>query len=234
MLTRRRLPAVLLATVALAAGLIAGCSSSDSKSASELPDAATLLNQASATTKDLTSVHLELSVTGKIEKLPVKTLTGDLTTDPDTAAKGKAKITFGGADVDIDFVVFDSDLYAALSKDAWDNYGPAADIYDPSAILNPDTGLANVLANFTDADAEAHENLGGQDTVRVAGKVAADAVNKLAPQLNATGPLPATVWIQADDPHQLVQAKLDKSEGNSIQMTLSDWNKPVTVDKPAV
>jgi lipoprotein LprG len=33
-------------------------------------------------------------------------------------------------------------------------------------------------------------------------------------------------------PENLVQAKLEPSEGNSIQMTLSKWNEPVTVEKP--
>nr|WP_278184966.1 MULTISPECIES: LppX_LprAFG lipoprotein [Mycobacterium] len=234
MTRRRRIPAVMLAALALTVGLIAGCSSSKSKSTAELPDPTTLLKQSSASTKSLKSVHLDLSVTGKIDKLPVKTLNGDLTTDPKTAAKGDAKITFGGSDVDVKFVVFDADLYAVLTGDTWTDYGPAAEIYDPSQILNPDTGLANVLANFTDAKAEDQETINGQDTIKISGKVPADAVNKLAAQLNATEPLPATVWIQAAEPHQLVQATLDKSKGNSIQMTLSNWNKPVTVDKPAV
>jgi lipoprotein LprG len=30
-----------------------------------------------------------------------------------------------------------------------------------------------------------------------------------------------------------VQAKLDPSQGNSVQMTLSDWGKTVTVTRPA-
>lgn len=231
MLTLRKLPVVVFAAFALLTGLLAGCSSS--KDSGELPDATKLLQESTTATTELSSVHLTLSVNGKIEKLPVKTLEGDLTTEPTTAAKGDAKITFGGSDVDIDFVVYDADLYASLTKDAWDNYGPAADIYDPSAILNPETGLANMLSNFTDAKAEAHETLDGQDTVRVSGKATADAVNKIAPQLNATEAMPASVWIQADDPHQLVQAKLDQSSDNSVVMTLSNWNAPVTIDKPA-
>jgi lipoprotein LprG len=32
----------------------------------------------------------------------------------------------------------------------------------------------------------------------------------------------------------LVQAQVDQSEGNSVQLTLSEWDKPVTVTKPAV
>lgn len=230
------LPTVLLATAALTAGLVAGCSSSkDSGTATaDLPDATTLLDQAHTATAALTSVHLELSVNGEIEALPIKTLSGDLTAKPQTAAKGKATIVAFGQEVDADFVVLDGTLYASMSGKRWSDWGSAADIYDPSMILNPDTGLANVLANFTDAKSEKHETINGVDTVQVTGEVSADAVNKLAPQLDATAPMPATAWIQADDPHQLVQAQLEPSSGNTVQMTLSDWDAPVTVEKPAV
>ena len=33
-------------------------------------------------------------------------------------------------------------------------------------------------------------------------------------------------------PNQLVQAQLEQARGNSVQLTLSDWDKPVTVTKP--
>ena len=66
--------------------------------------------------------------------------------------------------------------------------GPAADIYDLAAILNPDNGLANVLANFTDAKSEARETINGVDTVRITGKVSADAVNKIAPPISGDRP----------------------------------------------
>ncbi|MGH3561331.1 MAG: LppX_LprAFG lipoprotein, partial [Mycobacterium sp.] len=77
------------------------------------------------------------------------------------------------------------------------------------------------------------ETVNGQQTVRVTGKATADAVNKLTPQLKLTEPIPSTVWIQESGDHQLVQAKLEPSPGNSIRMTLSNWNEPVTVEKPA-
>jgi len=140
----------------------------------------------------------------------------------------------GGSDVDIQLVVIDGTLYAALTPNNWLDMGPATDIYDPSVILNPDTGLANMLASMSDAKSQASETINGVQTVRVAGKVSADAVNKLVPQLKATDSLPGTVWIGKDDPHQLVQAKIDQSGSNSIQLTLSNWDKPVTVTKPAV
>jgi len=220
--------AVLLA----AAFLVAGCSSS--KPAESLPDAPGLLQQSIQTTKALKSAHLEITVNGKIDGLPVKKLSGDLTNVPSVAVQGNSTISMGGSDVDIQLVVLQGTLYAALTPNNWLDMGPAADVYDPSVILNPDTGLANMLASFTDPKSEASETINGVSTVRVAGKVSAEAVNKLIPQLKATGPVSATAWIQKDDPHQLVQAKIDQSESNSVQLTLSDWDKPVTVTKPAV
>lgn len=221
--------AVLFAATTL---FLAGCSSS--KPAEPLPDAAGLLQQSIATTKALKSAHLDITVNGKIDGLPVKKLSGDLTNVPSVAVQGNSTISMGGSDVDIQLVVLDGTLYAALTPNNWLDMGPAADIYDPSVILNPDNGLANMLNSFSDPKSEASESVNGVQTIRVGGKVSADAVNKLIPQLKATGPVPATAWIQKDDPHQLVQAKIDQSDANSVQLTLSDWDKPVTVTKPAV
>jgi lipoprotein LprG len=140
----------------------------------------------------------------------------------------------GGSDIDADLVVVDGTLYAALTPNNWLDMGPAADVYDPSVILNPSTGLANMLASLTDAKAESYETLGGVPTVKITAKSSADAVNKLIPQLRATDQLPATVWIEKNAPHQLVQATVEQSTGNTVSLTLSDWDKPVVVDKPAV
>jgi lipoprotein LprG len=233
MQTRRRLFAVL-AALSIATALIAGCSSGSKQSSAPLPDATTLVKQSTDVTKNLKSAHLVLSVTGKVPGLPIKTLTGDLTNSPATAASGNVQLTLGGSDVDANFVVLDGELYATLTPNKWSDFGKAADIYDVSAILNPDTGLANLLANFTDAKAEGRDTINGQDTVRISGNVPADAVNKLASAFNATKATPTTVWIQETGDHQLVQAKMDRSPGNSVQMILSNWNQPVQVSKPQV
>jgi lipoprotein LprG len=228
-----RLLAILAALVATTA-LIAGCSKSQDAS-KPLPDAATLLKESSETTKAQTSMHLKLAVQGEIKELPIESLEGDLTTTPAVAAQGTANIVFLGQRLEgVDFVVADGTLYAALTKGSYQDLGPAADIYDVSAILNPDTGLANVLASFSDPKADGRENLNSVDTVRVTGTVSADAVNKIAPQIAATAPVPGTAWIREDGNHELVQAKLDLTKDSSLTMTSSDWGKSVTVTKPAV
>lgn len=223
----------MLAALGAAAVLVAGCSSSDT-STENLPDAAELLQQSSQTTKGLQSAHLDITVTGTIEGLPLKTLTGDLTNVPATAVQGQATISMGGSDVDAGLIVIDNILYASLTPDSWLDLGPAADIYDPSTILNPNGGLSAMLDSFTEPTSEAAENVNGVDTVKVSGKVSADSVNALIPQLKATEAIPASAWIEKDGDHNLVQAQLDPSDGNSIQVKLSEWNKPVTVTKPQV
>ena len=229
-----RLIAIFAALFA-AVALVAGCSKSDDSS-KELPDAATLLQQSSETTKSQTSVHLGLTVQGEIKELPIESLEGDLTTAPAVAAQGKANLLFLGQKLDdVSFVVAEGKLFATLTTGgAYQDFGPAADIYDMSAILNPETGLANVLANFSDPKAEGRETVNGVETVRITGNISADAVNKIAPQIGATGPVPGTAWIAEEGNHELVQAKMDPGPGNIVTMTLSDWGKPVTVTKPAV
>ena len=214
--------------------LVAGCSSKSQDSSKALPDAATLLKQSSETTKSESSVHMKLAVQGEIKELPIESLEGDLTTKPAVGAQGSANIVLLGQRLEgVDFAVVDGTLFAALTKGSFQDLGPAVDIYDVSAILNPDTGLANLLANFTDPKADGRETLNGVDTVRVTGMVSADAVNKIVP-IAATAPVPGTAWIREDDNHELIQAKLEPTPGTSITMSCSDWGKPVTVSKPAV
>jgi lipoprotein LprG len=229
-----RLLAIFAALFA-AIALIAGCSSKSQDSSKELPDAATLLKESAETTKSESSFHLKLAVQGEIKELPIETLEGDLTNKPAVAAQGTANIIFLGQRLEnVDFVVADGNLFGALTKGSFQDFGPAADIYDVSVLLNPDTGLANILANFTDPKTDGRESINGVEAVRVTGMVSPDAVNKIAPQIGATGPVPGTAWIQEDGNHEIVQAKLDPSPGNSITMTCSDWGKSVSVTKPTV
>jgi lipoprotein LprG len=225
----------IFAALFTAIALLAGCSSKSEDSGKELPDAATLLKQSSETTKAQSSAHLKLTVQGEIKELPIESLEGDLSNKPAVAAQGTANIVFLGQRLEgVDFSVVDGTLYAALTKGSFQDLGPAKDIYDVSALLNPDTGLGNVLANFSDPKADGRENLNGVDTVRITGTISADAVNKIAPQLAATGPVPGTAWIQEDGDHQLVQAKMEPMPGTNITIACSDWGKPVSVTKPAV
>ena len=183
-------------------------------------------------TDGLASVRLALVTIGDIRQIPLKSLHGDLTRKPSLAGKGGTRIALGDGGLDVKFVVFDGDFFAAVPGKDWVDYGPAAGVYDPTAILDPKAGLAQLLNNFVDPAVEDRETVGDQQTVRVAGEVTADAANGIAPQLKATKRMRCTVWIQETGEHQVVQLKLAPSTDDSVQMVFSNWNAPVSVDKP--
>jgi lipoprotein LprG len=225
--------ALLIAVVAL----VAGCTGpGPGPSPEDSPDPATLLSESSETTEAQTSAHLELLVEGEIAGLPVEFIEGELTQTPAVAAQGTLDMTYVGQQLKgVEFVVFDGDLWAAItSGGSLTNFGPASEVYDVATILDPDVGLANVLANFSDPSIDGQETIEGVDTVRITGNVAADAVNKISPQIGATDPVPGTVWISEDGDRELMQVRLEPSPGNSVTMTLSKWGEPVTVDDPAM
>ncbi len=224
--------ACLFAVVAL----VAGCTAPDpGPSPEESPDPATLLNESSETTKAQTSAHLQLLVEGEIAGLPVEVIEGELTQTPAVAAQGALDMTYLGQQLkEVEFVVSDGDLWAAITAGgSLTNFGPASEIYDVATILDPNVGLANVLANFSDPSIDGQETVEGVDTVRITGNVAADAVNNISPQIEATDPVPGTVWISEDGNRELMQVRLEPSPGNSVTMTLSEWGEPVTVENPA-
>jgi lipoprotein LprG len=236
----RRLFAAVLAVLALSAAPLVGCSSAKTFEP-PLPDATTLLKESSATTRNLNSAHLDIKVNGSILNLPVHTLTGDLTNTPAVAAKGNANITLRGQRLDAEFVLADTHLFVALtpvteyhvrfSPGKWSDVGPAADIYDLPVILDPSRGLANILANFSDPKADGRETVNGVQTVRVKGTISAEAISAIVPDFPT--PVPGTAWIRQDGNHDLVKLSAG-NEDNSMELTLSHWNKPVTVTKPIV
>ncbi|GAA1771471.1 LppX_LprAFG lipoprotein [Agromyces humatus] len=230
MQTRR---VAIFAPLVAVVALVAGCTG---QSSGDSPDPATVLQESSETTKGQTSAHLELSVEGQIAGLPVEFIEGDLTQTPAVAAQGTLDMEYLGQRLEgVEFVVSDGDLWAAItSGSSLSNFGPASNIYDVAAILDPDAGLANVLANFSDAEVDGRETIEGVDSLRITGNVTADAVNEIAPQLGATEPVPGTVWISEAGNHELMQVRLEPSPGDSVTMTLSKWGEPVTIDKPAV
>jgi len=223
----------IFAALFTSVALLAGCSSSEDNS--NLPDAATLLQQSAETTKAQSSAHLLLTVQGEIAALPIESLEGDLTLKPAVAAEGKANLSFLGTKLEgVGFVVLDGTLYAAITAGTYQDFGPAADIYDVSALLSPEKGVGNVISNFSDPKAEGREEINGVKTVRVTGKISVDAVNAIAPQLAVTEPVPGTAWVAEEGNHELIQVKMEPAQGQSVTITLSDWGKPVTVNKPTV
>lgn len=217
-------PAILAAS--LVAFTAAGCSKSD-QPAANLPDAASLLSQSAATTKTQTSTHLVLKATGNKPVIKIQQLTGDLTTVPAVAAKGQVK----AMGLDLTFVVIDGELWTQIGN-AWTDAGPADQYYDVGTVLDPNKGVANLLSNFKDGKSQKLETIDGVESVLITGTLTKEALNTFAGSKLETD-IPARAWIQKDGTHEVTKMSVDTSDGNVIDLSMSDWGKPVTVDKPA-
>ncbi len=236
MVTRR----IFLGALALAGVLVSGCTSSDDPPAgatSTLPDAASLLRDSAAVTRDIKSAHFTLKVNGTVAAIPVQNAEGDLTREggPAGAAKGTVKLTLLGQLIEGEFVLVDDSLYIKGPTGGFQKY-PASlssNIYDPSAILNPDKGVANVLSKMQDPRTESKESVDGVSAYKVSGKVTRDVVSAVVPGVSSDVDL--TVWLREDN-KQPVRASvaLPGGEGGAatVDLVLSEVDKPVTITAP--
>jgi lipoprotein LprG len=218
-----------LFTVGLLA--LSGCHSDTP--ASNLPDGATLVSQASTAMSNVQSAHISIDTSGKVGTIPLRTAEGDLKMSGD--AKGSIKLLALGQVVQLDFVVIGDTFYIKGLTGGWQKASAAevATFYDPSGILDPSRGVAKVLATATNAKTEAAETVNGVSTYRVAVDLDSSVVSTVVPDTpkGTTG----KVWIDQST-KRLVKAELDVSAAGggpgTVTINLTDLDKPVTVDAP--
>lgn len=226
--SRHRALRLATVTVALLAafGLVAGCSKAggETKNEAPLPDAATLITASSSAAKALRDVYLDLAVDGTVPKLPVKSVSAYLTNEPKVAGQGDADVIFNGTPVKAKFVVVDGDLWAQLGAgQPYSNTGPAVNVYDAAAILDPQKGIANLISSVRDPKVEGREQIGGVDTIRISGTIPGSALAGIVPKADL-GDRPLTFWVQEAAPNNLVRANVGFDAG-TLTVTLSEWGK---------
>jgi lipoprotein LprG len=213
----------------LAVGLAAGCSSGGEDTAG-LPDAAQVLKDAAAASGAISSAHFSLKVNGTVPAIPVQEAEGDLTKEG--SAKGTVKLTLMGNLFDGEFVLVDGGLFIKGPTGGWQQL-PAAltsSLYDPSAILDPQRGVAKVLSGLKDPVTEAREDVAGESTLRVVGTASQQDVSSLVP--GVSGDARVTVWV-SEATKRPVKASVALPDNASVDLTLTDIDVPVTVTPPA-
>ncbi|RSM47032.1 LppX_LprAFG lipoprotein [Amycolatopsis balhimycina DSM 5908] len=220
----------LLAAMALGAAIVTGCSSGGDAS---LPDAGALLKDSATAAGGITSTHFTLKVNGTVPGLSVHSLDGDLTKANGGGAKGTGTLELMGQVVDAQFVLVNGSLYIKGPTGGFQRI-PAvlsSSIYDPSAILDPQRGIPKVLSSVQGPKTAGKEDVDGTPTYRVTGTVPKDALAALVPGVSSDAN--ATFWLRQDGGHLPVKASLGYQGGASVDVTLSDVDKPVTVTAPA-
>jgi lipoprotein LprG len=226
-----RRPLALLAALLLTAPGVAACSgdSGSEGGGPSLPPAADLLSGAAAEMRKVTSAAFDISTDGTTDSLPIRSAKGSITSTGD--ATGEAALDQAGQALELTFVIKEGTLYVDGLTGGWQKLplAAAAAVYDPSAILSPDRGVANVMATAT-GQTEARESVDGVDTYRVKATLSGAALAALVP--GVTGDIDGTVWIGAD--RKLVHRITFPVTGQdgTVTVVFRDFDKPVAVDAP--
>src|SRR4029079_12447307 len=213
-------PKALLALLALPAlltiGLTAGSKKEDTSS---LPDGATLVSESANAMKSVQSAHMVIDVDGSIGSLPIKKAEGDLKRDGD--AKGNIQLLQFNQLIQLDFVVVGDDVYLKFVTGGWQKSsgGSSSFPYDPSAILDPDRGVAKLLSTATNAKTEGSETIDGHATYRVAVTFDNTAASVLVPGVppGVTG----KVWLDKQSKHLLKAVVNAPAQGSTPAATMT-------------
>ncbi|MET8140302.1 LppX_LprAFG lipoprotein [Sphaerisporangium sp. NPDC005288] len=229
----RRAPVLvtwLIASLLLALACTSACTSSPGGDA--LPAGRDLLDKAAAAMREVKTVAFTITTEGK-PPVPVKNADGSLTREGD--AKGTLQIDVLGNLQELNFVLTGDTVYFKGPTGGYQTMTrkQLAGIYDPSAILNPDTGVARLLSTATDPKTEAAEKVGGVDAYRVAVTLSQQVIITLVPGVNqgVTG----QVWV-AKDTGRLLKASLPLGSGanaGTVLVALDDYDAPVTIATPS-
>ena len=177
----------------------------------------------------VTSAAFTLAIDGQLPSVIVQSAQGDLTAAGD--AQGTAKIVQFGQLVEVDFVLSGGDLYIKGPTGGFSKV-PAAlagGIYDPSAILDPNRGVAKVLTSVTDPTITGTDG----EAWQVSGTVPAAVASALVPGI--AGDVTALLTISMTT-SQLTAAQftLAGSDGKpaTAKVELSNFNEPVSISPP--
>jgi len=231
----RRIGLLMLAAVAL---LAAGCTGEEDKPNGPLPDAQGLLEDAAEAAAKITSTHFVVKVTGTVPGMAVKSIDGDLSTEgKSVAAKGTGLITAFGGQSEVKFVLVDGTLHLDLGGGQFTKLpeSQAKTIYDFSAVLDADRGVAKLISSIKDAKTVGKADVGGESTYKIDGTATKDVVAGLVP--GAKDDVKVSLWVTEQD-HQPVQATaIFSGEGGkevgTVTVTLSKINEPVTIEPPS-
>ncbi|MBW8480733.1 LppX_LprAFG lipoprotein [Actinomadura parmotrematis] len=240
-MSRRRYLAALLPAV-LALSAVSGCddgggkgggSGSGSGASAPRQDAGTTLKQASDAMAKLSSVRFNLS-TEDNPQITVKS--GDMKLLKNGDADGTVQVAQSGNTVELKLVSLGDSVYIDAGTGGWRKVPKmlAATMYDPSAVLDPDRGIAKLLTSVTSPKAEATEKVNGEEADRVAVVLPKTAIGGVIP--GVTQDIPGKVWVGTAD-HRLlkVQGRLPRQGGGgtgTVTIDFTEFDKPYKIVAP--
>ncbi|MFL6051833.1 MAG: LppX_LprAFG lipoprotein [Actinoallomurus sp.] len=225
------LRAKLACLVALAFTVATGCGGGGSE---KNPAGGALLQQAATATRAVTSLAFSLRTSGDAQ---VKVDSADAKLLRNGNAQGSVKVTQLGLPIQLDFVVLGKTVHLRGFTGGWQQQplSSVAGIYDPSAVLDPDRGLVQLLTTAKNPSTKGQEKVAGQDCYRIDATLAQAPLSRLVPGISTD--TPAELWISKAD-HRVLKADVKVPSKNAgkpgdATVTFADFNKPFSITAPA-
>jgi lipoprotein LprG len=193
-----------------------------------------LLKDSSAAMGKVKSADFAITAAAQVAGLNLHSAQGTLTREGN--AKGSAQIEQFGINVEAQFVIVNDTLYLKGPTGGWQTLSKsvAATVYDPSAILDPDRGIAKVLGTATAAKTEGEETIDGKKAWRVAATMKSTDLASVVPGVSTD--VPGKAWVSADD-KRLLKATftlpaVGDAKGGDVTVTFKNFDAPVTISAP--
>ncbi|MEU6035280.1 LppX_LprAFG lipoprotein [Actinomadura sp. NPDC047616] len=218
--------------IALGVVLVAGtaCSGGDGggDEGAKQPPPQDTLRQASQAMRDLRSVAFSVATEGN-PGVPLKA--GDMRLLRGGDAEGTINLEQSGQAVEMKIVAVGETFYVKGVTGGWRRFPKqlAAAMYDPSAVLDPDRGIAKLLTSVAQPQAEKTEKVDGKDAYKVRGTLPKDVIAGLIPGLN--GDVKGHVWVGTAD-HRLLKVRGDVNDG-TVTVRFTEFDAPYKISAPA-
>jgi len=226
--------ALLTALVALTSCTDSKPQTTESPVASNLPAGDVLLQESATAMRDIKTAQFLITADGAVAGLKLRRAEGTLTKEG--SAKGTAQIEQDGNNVELTFVIVGDKIHIKGPTGGFQELplALAASVYDPSAILDPDRGIAKVLSTATGATTEASEAVDGQEAWRVAATMNATDLVAIIPGVSGT--VPGKTWISNAD-KRLLKATFTlpdvaDAKGGTVTVTFKEFDAPATISAP--
>lgn len=198
------------------------------ESGESLPAAADLLSAAAAELRAVQTVRFDISTSGAGEMLGITGAHGVVTRSGE--AEGRARLARDVDSPEAEFVAVGDTAYVRVGGGDWRQVPltTAAAVYDPTALLDPERGLAHLFATAHDARTEAY------DPARAAYRVRATfdtrALTTLVPGINEK--ITGTMWI-GDDRRLPQRIELPvRNQTGTITVDFVQFDEPVVIEPP--
>jgi lipoprotein LprG len=227
--SRARLASLL--SIVLALTLTTGCAGGGSD---KNPPGAQILQQAANVMRNVTSLSFTLRTSGD-PNVNVKSVDAKLLKNGNS--QGSVQVTELGVPIQLDFVVLGQTVHFKGLTGGWQTepLSKVSGIYDPSAVLDPNRGLVQLLLTAKNAETRGKEKVAGQECYKVHATLARDTLARLVPGMTADAP--ADIWVSTADKHMLkAEVEVPSKNGGKpgkVTIAFADYGKPFTITAPA-